>query len=126
VGGTLASQAYRDQLIQAFPALGWLSPGSTTIAPVSSVTAADLQEQLKPLAADLALVRRSVELLGSNLDQIAHKQDQLAQNMATLQAAEQEVRQKVSVPPPTPKVVSAPPPPKLEQIPVDFTRSLRA
>jgi hypothetical protein len=82
VGGTLASQSYRDEIIQVFPPLDWLWPVSTTMAPVPSVTTADLQEQFKPLAVDLALVRRSVEQLGSNLDQLAHKQDQLAQNMA--------------------------------------------
>ena len=107
IGGTLASQSYRDEIIQAFPPLGWLSPVSTTMAPVSSVTSADLQEQLKALAFDLALVRRSIEQLTSNQDQLGRKQDQMAQAIATLRAAEQEVSQKVSAPPSLP---SAPKP----------------
>jgi hypothetical protein len=116
IGGTLASQSYHDEIIQVFPPLGWLSPVATTVAPVPSITPADLQEQLKPLAVDLALVRHSVEQLGSNLDQLARKQDQLAQNMATLQAPEQQVSQKVSAPPPPPKAVHVPlPPPKSPQ-----------
>jgi hypothetical protein len=110
IGGTLACQSYRDEIIQVFPPFGWFSAVSTIKAPVPAVTIADLQEQLKPLAIDLALVRRSIELLTSNLDQLARKQDQLAQYMATLQAAEPGVSPK-SAPPLPPKTVYAPPPP---------------
>jgi hypothetical protein len=118
VGGTLASQSYRDEIVQVFPPFGWLSPVSTMTAPVPAVTTADLQEQLKPLAVDLAHVRGGIEQLTFNLDQLARKQDQLAQNVATLQAAEQEVSQKASAPPPPPKPVHVPlPPPKALQPP---------
>jgi hypothetical protein len=111
VGGTLASQSYRDEITQVFPPLGWLSPVSTMKAPAPAVTTVDLQEQLKPMAIDLALVRRSIEQLASNQEQLARKQDQMAQNIATLQAAEQEVSQKVSAPPPAPKPVHVSPKP---------------
>ena len=111
VGGTLASQSYRDEIIQVFSPFGWLSPVSAMKAPVPTVTTADLQEQLKPVAIDLALVRRSIEQLASNQEQLARKQDQMAQNIATLQAAEQEVSQKVSAPPLTPKPVHVSPKP---------------
>ena len=113
VGGTLACQSYRDEITQVFPPFGWLSPVSTMTAPAPAVTTADLREQLKPVAIDLALVRRSIEQLASNQEQLARKQDQMAQNIATLQAAEQEVSQKVSAspsPPPAPKPVRVPPP----------------
>jgi len=60
VAGTLASQSYRDEIVKVFPPFAWLSPVSTMTAPVPSVTIADLQGGLKPLAVDLALVRRSV------------------------------------------------------------------
>jgi hypothetical protein len=93
-----------------FPPVAW-SPMSGTETPVPSLTAADLQEQLKPLAVDLALVRRSMEQLGSNLDQLARTQDQLAQNMATLQAAQQQVSLTGSTSP-KPKAVSTPVPPR--------------
>jgi hypothetical protein len=106
VGGTLASQSYRDEITQVFPPLGWLSPVSTIKAPAPAVTTADLQGQLKPVAIDLALVRRSIEQLTSNLDQLARRQDQMAQNIVTLQAAEQDISQKMSAPP------SPPPAPK--------------
>jgi hypothetical protein len=107
VGGTLACQSYRDEITQVFPPLGWLFPVSTMKAPAPAVTTADLQEQLKPVAIDLALVRRSIEQLTSNQDQLGRKQDQMAQAIATLRAAEQEVSQKVSAPPSLP---SAPKP----------------
>src|SRR5689334_10236653 len=94
-----------------FPPVAWLSPTSGAETPVPSLTAADLQEQLKPLAVDLAAVRRSMEQLGSKLDQLVRTQDQLAQNMATLQAAQQQVSLTGSTPPP-PKAVSTPAPPR--------------
>ena len=65
VGGTLASQSYRDKITQVFPPLGWLSPVSTMKAPAPAVTTADLQ--------DLALVRRSIEQLASNQAQLARR-----------------------------------------------------
>jgi hypothetical protein len=126
VSATLVAQPYTDEIIQVFPSLGWLSPVSTTMIPVRPVTAADLQEQLKPLVADLALVRHSVEQLGSNLDQLARSQDQLAHQMATLQAAEQQVSQTASTPPSPPKAVSAlPRPPKAVHVPLPPPRSLQ-
>jgi hypothetical protein len=122
---TLISKPYSDEIIQVFPPLGWLSPVSTTMTPVPAVTAADLQEQLNPLAADLALVRRSVEQLGSNLDQLARKQDQLAQSMATLQAAGQQVTQTVSPLPPKAVSASLPPRPKAVHVPIPPPKSLQ-
>ena len=44
-------------------------------------------------------MKRSVEQLATNQDQLARKQDQMAQAIATLQAAEQELSQKISSPP---------------------------
>jgi hypothetical protein len=126
VGGTLANLAYPNEVAQVFPPFGWLSAAASTTkaSPAPAVTAADVQEQLKPVAIDLALVRRSIEQLTSNLDQLARKQDQLAQNMATLQAAEQELSQKVSAPPPTPKV-SASLAPKAVHVPLPPPKSLQ-
>ena len=75
--------------------------------PAPAVTSAELQEKLKPMALDLAIVRRSVEQLASNQDQLARKQEQMAQAVAALQAAEQDISQKISTPPP-PKAVHLP------------------
>jgi hypothetical protein len=110
VGGTLAWQSYGGEMVRTWaPSLGWLLPVSTIEATAPAVTSADLQQQLKPVALDLAIVRRSVEQLATNQDQLARKQDQMAQVIAGLQAAEQDISQKISVPPPQ-KVVHVPPP----------------
>jgi hypothetical protein len=113
VGGTLAWQSYGDEITAMVPLLGSLLPVSTMRPPGPAVASADLQEQLKPVALDLAIVRRNVETLAFNQDQLARKQDQMAQAIAALQAAEQDISQKISAPPsspPTPKPVRVPPP----------------
>jgi len=112
VGATLAWQSYGGEAVRTWaPSLSWLLPASTTEPPAPAVTSTELQQQLqqqlKPMAIDLALVRRSEEQLAANQDQLARKQDQMAQAIAALQAAEQEVSQKVSAPPSLP---SAPKP----------------
>jgi uncharacterized iron-regulated membrane protein len=105
IGGTLAWQYYGGDMVRAWaPSLGWFLPASP---PGPAVSSTELQQQLKPMAIDLALVRRSEEQLAANQDQLARKQDQMAQAIAALQAAEQEVSQKVSAPPSLP---SAPKP----------------
>jgi len=82
VGGTLAWQSYGGEMVRAWaPSLGWLVPASP---PGPAVTSAELQQQLKPMAIDLALVRRSEEQLAANQDQLSRKQDQMAQAIATL------------------------------------------
>jgi len=112
VGATLAWQSYGGEAVRTWaPSLSWLLPASTMEPPAPAVTSTELQQQLqqqlKPMAIDLALVRRSEEQLAANQDQLARKQDQMAQAIAALQAAEQEVSQKVSAPPSPP---SAPKP----------------
>jgi hypothetical protein len=98
VGGTLAWQHGDDvaEFVRTWvPSLDWLLPVSTTKAPAPPVTSTDLQQQLQPMAIDLALVRRSIEQLGANQDQLARKQGQMAQTIATLQAAEQAISQQI-------------------------------
>jgi hypothetical protein len=122
VGATLAWQSHGDdakQIVRTWaPSLAWLLPVSSTTspsdgpvsaqnaalpqtapvpqspAPALSVTAGALVQQIEPITRDLAVVRRSLE-------QLAAKQEQMAQNIATLQAAEQDIRQKMSSPPPS-------------------------
>jgi hypothetical protein len=131
VGATLAWQSHGDdakQIVRTWaPSLGWLLPVSTTtsppdgpvsaqnaalpqsapltqsVAPVSAVTAGELVQQIEPITRDLTIVRRSLE-------QIAAKQEQMAQNIATLQAAERDIRQKMSSPPPSRPVPPRKPP----------------
>src|SRR5436190_16688744 len=109
VGSTLAWQ-HGDEVTEMVrtwaPSLGWLLPVSTTKAPAPAVTTADLQQQLKFISIDLALVRRTEEQLAANQDQLARKQEQMAQAIATLQAAGQDLsKQILALAPPAPKAV---------------------
>ena len=96
VGATLAWQSYGDEAREAVrnwaPSLVWLLPATT---PKS-------MQQLEPITRDLAAVR-------SSLEQLAVKQEQMAQNIATLQAVvEQDIKQKMSSPLPS-QAVPLPP-----------------
>ena len=98
VAGTLAWQSDEavDMLRNWFPSLGLLLPASTTRAPAPIVTSVELQQQLKPMMVELAIARRSIEQLAANQDQSARKQEQIAQAINTLQAAEQDISLKIS------------------------------
>jgi uncharacterized protein YoxC len=142
IGTTLAWQSYGDEAMEIarteVPSLAWLLPVSTAKPPPddqASATAvvpssdlvqqlkpmavdldivrrsvqqlankveqlaapsSDLVQQLKPMAVDLDIVRRSVQQLANKVEQLAAKQDQMSQNITTLQAVEQEVSEKLS------------------------------
>jgi hypothetical protein len=89
------------------PSLASLLPAQsikkTTDGPVSS----DVAQQIKLIAVDLAIVRRSMGQLAANQDQFAAKQEQMNQSIATLQQAEQDARQQVLAPP-APKAAHPP------------------
>jgi hypothetical protein len=108
---TLAWQSYGDEAKEMVstwvPSLRWLtaptmtslsdsqgSPQSALVsqrsAPAAATTSPELA-QLEPMARDLAAMRGS-------LDQLAAKQEQMAQTIATLQAVEQDIRKKMSSP----------------------------
>src|SRR5712672_2425489 len=105
VGATLAWQSYgdaaREMAVAQAPTLAWLLSVSRTKSTAEAATSPDPMQQLVPLAYNLDVERRSVE-------QLAAKQDQMAQNIATLQAVEEDIRQKVSSPPPSPSQQGAP------------------
>jgi hypothetical protein len=102
VGVTLAWQYYAREMVGAW-APSWLLPASP-LDP--AVTSAELQAQLKPMALDLAILSRSVDHLAASQDQLARQQDQLRQAFATLQAAEQDIDQKIfALAPAAPKAV---------------------
>jgi hypothetical protein len=107
VGGTLAWQSYgdaaREMVVARAPTLAWLLSVSTTKSAAVVATSADPMQQLAPLAYNLDVVRRSVE-------QLAAKQDQMAQNIATLQAVEEDIRQKMSSPSPSQQAAPIPQP----------------
>jgi hypothetical protein len=107
-GVTLAWQSHGDEakeMVRTWaPSLAWLLPISTTESPPdaqgsAAATSAELVQQLKPVALDLAIVRHSLEQLAAKVEQLAAKQEQMAQNIATLQAVEQDISQKMSSPP---------------------------
>ena len=109
IGATLAWQSHgdaaRDMVVAQAPLLGWLLSVSTTKSPAMAATAPDPAQQLEPLASNLDVVRRSVE-------QLAAKQEQMAQNIATLQAVADDIRQRVSIPPSSPSQQQAAPIPQ--------------
>src|SRR4029453_12796203 len=129
IGATLAWQSYGDEAMEMVrtevPSLAWLLPVSTAkpypdgqASAAAVVTSAELVQQLKPMAADLDIVRRSVQQLANKVEQLAakqdqmsHKQDQISQDITTLQLVEQEVSQKLSAPPQSRAVPPRVPPP---------------
>jgi hypothetical protein len=98
IGGTLAwqshSDAARNMIVARAPSLGWLLSVATTKSQAMAATAPDPVRQLEPLASNFDVVRRSVE-------QLAARQEQMALNIATLQAVAEDIRQKMSTPPPS-------------------------
>jgi pyruvate/2-oxoglutarate dehydrogenase complex dihydrolipoamide acyltransferase (E2) component len=124
VGATLGWQSYgeeiREILIAQAPAVGLLLPVPSTRPPVATAAYGDPARQLAPMASTLDAVRRSVE-------QLAAKQEQMAQNIAALRAVEDEVRQKLlpassatpPAPAPAPPQQAAAPQPKPPQAKID-------
>ncbi len=109
VGATLGwrshGDAAKEMVIARAPTLAWLLSISTTKPPVVAATSPGPVQQLEPLALNLDIVRRSVE-------QLAAKQEQMAQNIAALQTVDEDIRQKMSSTPPSPapQAVSIPQP----------------
>ena len=99
VGATLGWQSYGDtakeMVVARAPTLAWLLSISAAKSPVVAATSPGPVQQLEPLASNLDVVRRSVE-------QLAYKQEQIAQNIAALQAVEEDIRLKMSFTPPSP------------------------
>jgi hypothetical protein len=100
IGATLGWQSYgdtaREIVVEQIPTLASLLPVSTTKSRALAASSPEMVQQLLPLTFGINVMRRSV-------DQLAAKQEQLAQNIALLQTAiEEDVRQKVSPAPPTP------------------------
>lgn len=111
VGLTLAWQSYPDEIYAAVtawvPPMAGLLPAPSSTKAAEPAVSAEMAQQIKLIAVDLAIVRRSVGQLATNQDQFAAKQEQISQNLATLQQVEQDVRQQV-LSPPAPKVAHPP------------------
>jgi hypothetical protein len=125
VAAALAWQSYgdaaREMIASASPQLGWLAPqaaplvrtASDIVAPAAPPTPSP-DQQLKAMSLDLAAVRQNVEQLAA---QFAAGQQQMAGDIGTLQAAQQDILHKISPPPPRPAAVPA-------RKPVPLTSSL--
>jgi hypothetical protein len=118
VGATLGWQSYGDEakemVLARAPTLGWLLYVSTTKSPAVAATSPDLTQQLAPLATNLDIVRHNLEMLSA-------RQEQVSQNIAALQAAEQDIKERLSFPPQPPPAPQAaaipqrkPPQPRLQ------------
>lgn len=95
IGAALMWQSYdstaRDMVVGQLQSLGMLlSP--TKSPPAMAATAPDTMQQLEPLVYKFEVVRRSVA-------QLAAKQDQMAQDIALLQAVADDIREKVATAP---------------------------
>ena len=102
------------------------SPPLAQTASLAATPTPELVKQLETMAQDLAVVRRSLEQLSAKQEQLAAsqqqleqlatkqeqlagKQEQMAQNIAKLQTPEQNIRRRVSSPPPQARPAPAPP-----------------
>jgi hypothetical protein len=107
---TLAWQAHGDAARGIFAnsseTLVWLAPPpdlqivSGAVAPAAPVAPSADVEQLKTTSLGLALMRQSV-------DQLVAGQEQMARDIAKLQAVEQDILRKISEPPPRAAVAPA-------------------
>jgi hypothetical protein len=119
VAATLVWQSYgdaaREMIANSSPQLRWLAPQTVAqtapdmVAPTAPATPSPDVQQLKATSLGLAAVRQSVE-------QLVAAQQQMTDEIAKLQATEQEILDKISTPPrpaaaPAPARKSAPPAP---------------
>jgi hypothetical protein len=120
VAATLGWQSYgntaREMIANSSPQLGWLAPQDAvpTASATTAPTASSLDsEELKELSASLAT-------LGQKVDQLAAGQEQMARDLtAKLRASEQDILDKISVPPSQPAAapVRRPAPPPVQVAP---------
>src|SRR5262249_2426622 len=98
VAGTLAWQSYgdaaREMIAKSSPQLSWLAPQAAAVQTspnmVPSAAPSPDQQQLKPRALGIAAMRQSVDQL----------QNQMTNEITKLRAAQQEILDKISMPPP--------------------------
>jgi hypothetical protein len=70
-------------------------PSPAPKQPAETVVGSEAAQQIKLIAIDLAIVRRTVGQLAANQDQFAAKQEQFKQSLATLQQVEQDVKEQM-------------------------------
>jgi hypothetical protein len=116
IGATLGWQSYgdaaREMIVSTYPQLDWLAPQAAALAQTASDAAVPTASAMpvrdpQQLEASLGLaaVRKSVDQLAM---QVAASQQQLAGDIARLQAAQQDMMEKISAPAPKPAAAPAP------------------
>jgi hypothetical protein len=110
IAATLGWQSYGDaarvMIAKSSEQFAWLAPApveqpsDTTVPTAVATPSADIEE-LKTMSLGLTIVRQ-------NVDQLITAQEQMAREITKLQAAEQNVLQKISEPAPRPPATSAP------------------
>jgi hypothetical protein len=110
IAATLGWQSYGDaarvMIAKSSEQFGWLAPApveqasDATVPTAVAAPSSDIEE-LKTMSLGLTIVRQ-------NVDQLITSQEQMAREITKLQAAEQNVLQKISEPPPRPPAASAP------------------
>jgi hypothetical protein len=120
VAATLAWQSYgdaaRELVASKYPQFGWLAPEAAVAqtAPETMVPSTPDPQELEAVSLGLAAVRQRV-------DQLAAGQQQMTRDFTTkLQAAQQNILEKISAPPPQPAAAPArkPVPPPLQLAPL--------
>ena len=99
--GVLSLLSATSKRLDAGPARD-AAPQSTPVTQTApALAAAAISPELVRLevARDLAVIRNSVEQLANKLEDLAAKQDQMSQNIVSLQAVEQDIIQERSSPP---------------------------
>jgi hypothetical protein len=116
VAATLAWQSYgdaaRERIAKSSPQLGWLAPqvapfaqtAREMIAPAPTAAPSSDLQQLRAMSLGLDVMRKSVDQLAA---QFVAGQEQMARDINKLQAAEQDILDKISSPPPRPAAVPA-------------------
>jgi hypothetical protein len=109
VVATLAWQSYGDaarEMIARFsPQLAWLAPTSAPVAQADPAALSPDQEELKAISFGLAGVRQRVDQIAA---QLAAGQEQMTGDITNkLNAAEQDILDKISAPPPQSAVAAA-------------------
>src|SRR5215471_4464233 len=108
VAATLAWQSYgntaREMIANSSPQLSWLAPQEGVAQTASATTATTApsrdSEEFKELSASLATLEQKVDQLAA---QFVAAQQQMARDLTSkLQASEQDILDKISVPPPQP------------------------
>jgi hypothetical protein len=100
VAATLSWQAYGDEaqkmVVAQVPALASLLPLSAMPSKPAAASSPDLAQQLDPMALNIVAIQRQVAQLAANQGQLAADEGQIARSIAAIQAAEQDVSQKIS------------------------------